>query len=119
MGPASHDHNEAQQATIIMKICRIAIKYELRKPPVKIFHNSIPSKKTKEVIKPAVVPRMFEQNFSENETHEKDLSQEDKRFLKTTERTIHVTQDGHYEICHPFREENVKLPFNMDFAGNI
>jgi hypothetical protein len=59
---------------------------------------------------------MLEQDFSERNEKKKSLSQEDRRFLKQTKEAIHITDDGHYEMPLPFRDESVKLPFNRSLA---
>jgi hypothetical protein len=59
---------------------------------------------------------MFEQDFSERSEERKSLSQEDRRFLEKTKGAIHITDDGHYEMPLPFREENIELPFNRSLA---
>lgn len=68
----------------------------------------IPYNSTKEVLNPLSVRRMFGQDFSEGKKVDKPLSQEDKQFLKKTGDSIHLTEDGHYEMPLPFREDHVE-----------
>jgi hypothetical protein len=58
---------------------------------------------------------MFEQDFSEKK-REKPMSLEDRKFLDITKREIHVTDDGHYELPLPFRNDKVELPSNRKLA---
>lgn len=44
---------------------------------------------------------MFEVEFCEQPTEEK-MSQEDRRFLKIMNESIHQKDDGHYEVPLPF-----------------
>lgn len=60
--------------------------------------------KVKGVLNPNEVLKMFEQNFSEKKK-DKPMSLEDRKFLDITKREIHVTDDGHYEILFPFRND--------------
>jgi hypothetical protein len=51
-------------------------------------------------------------DFPEHDSEEKkELSQEDKLFLSKLDKSVHQV-DGHYEICLPFRKEEVSLPDN-------
>lgn len=70
----------------------------------------------KEVMTPLSVKRMFEQDFSETQTNDKPMSQEDIKFMKITKDSIHITNDGHYGMKLPLREENVDLPCNRKSA---
>ncbi|PFX16140.1 hypothetical protein AWC38_SpisGene19605 [Stylophora pistillata] len=69
-----------------------------------------------EVMTPLAVKKMFEQDFSETRDHNKPFSQEDVRFLKMMNKGIHRTDDGHYEVPLPLREENLNLPSNRKLA---
>ena len=79
-------------------------------------HSFILHTQTKEVINPFAVNRMFEQDFSERKSHSKVLSQDDRMFLKRTKDNIHLTEDGHYEMPLPFRDDSVELPYNRKLA---
>ena len=70
----------------------------------------------KEVINPFAVSKMFEQDFSEGEGHDKPLSQEDKKFLQKMKEGIHLTEDDHYEMPFPFRQDIIELPSNRRMA---
>ncbi|XP_046577994.1 uncharacterized protein LOC124285766 [Haliotis rubra] len=45
----------------------------------------------------------------------KEMSQEDKLFLKKVENSVEM-KDGHYHIQLPFRNENIEMPDNHDYA---
>ncbi|CAB3993170.1 Hypothetical predicted protein [Paramuricea clavata] len=69
----------------------------------------------KEVLNPHEVLKMLEQDFSEKK-REKPMSLKNRKFLDITKREIHVTDDGHYELPLPFRNDNVELPSNREIA---
>ena len=60
----------------------------------------------KEQLRPQVVSRIFELDFSERE-HGVALSREYRQFLKIVEEGIRHRDDKQYEIPLPFRESNV------------
>ena len=64
----------------------------------------------KEVI-PADVNRMFEMEFSERPTLDEKESVDDRKFIDQLQQAIHKTDDGHFEMPLPFREET-RLPNN-------
>jgi len=66
----------------------------------------------KEVITPLSVVKMFERDFSETQFPDKPLSQYDIKFMKITTEGIHQTDDNHYEIPLPLRQEQLNLPSN-------
>lgn len=70
----------------------------------------------KEVINPFTVAKMFEQDFSESEGHNKVLSQEDRRFLQKMKEGIHLTEDHHFEMPLPLRQDNIELLSNRKLA---
>ncbi|KAK3719598.1 hypothetical protein QZH41_015732, partial [Actinostola sp. cb2023] len=55
---------------------------------------------------------MFERDFSETQFPDKPLSQYDIKFMKITTEGIHQTDDNHYEIPLPLRQEQLNLPSN-------
>ncbi|XP_068675533.1 uncharacterized protein [Montipora foliosa] len=60
----------------------------------------------------AILP-MFEQDFSERQERDnREMSQEDKRFIEITTSGIHKTDDGHYEMPLPFRDQMISMPCN-------
>lgn len=71
--------------------------------------------RVKEEINPNEVVKMFERNFSEGKK-DKPISLENRRFLDITKREIHVTNDGHYEIPLPFRDDKIDLSRNRKLA---
>ena len=58
---------------------------------------------------------MTELEFCEQPTEEK-ISQEDRRFLKIMNDSIHQKDDGHYEVPLSFKTDAVKLPNNRQLA---
>ena len=71
----------------------------------------------KEVMTPHAILRMFEQDFSERQAHEnREMSQEDKRFIEITTSGMHKTDDGHYEMPLPFRDQRIDMPCNRKLA---
>ncbi|XP_031554426.1 uncharacterized protein LOC116291397 [Actinia tenebrosa] len=76
------------------------------------------SKPTKELVNPIAVAKMFELDFVEHmASPTKGLSKEDRRFLQIASEGIHRTEDGHYELPLPLRDENVTLPDNRAAAA--
>ena len=66
---------------------------------------------------PHAILRMFEQDFSEGQVHDnREMSQEDKRFIKITTSGIHKTDDSHYEMPLPFRDQMISMPCNWKLA---
>lgn len=70
----------------------------------------------KEVMTPLAVKRLFEQEFPEKHCSDKPLSQEDFTFMKMMTEHIHRTDDGHYEMPLPLREDGTNLPCNRRLA---
>ena len=68
--------------------------------------------RTKEVINPSDVRRMFEIDFSEKDKEDIHLSQEDRRFLEIVRTGVRHCPDGHYEIPLPIRDKQLTLPNN-------
>ena len=73
--------------------------------------------KTKEIINPNQVNKMFEQDFSEI-IEDKPLSYEDRKFIDIVSKEIHRSEDGHYEIPLPLKDPDLKLPNNREQALN-
>ena len=59
---------------------------------------------------------MFTLDFNEQQTDEKLLSVEDRRFLKIVREGVHQLEDGHYEMPLPMRSERVELPNSKELA---
>ena len=82
---------EADNVIISADCFRITTKeIGLEEIPARSFIQPV---QHKEVINPFAVSKMFEQDFSEGEGHDKPLSQEDKRFLQKMKEGIHLTED--------------------------
>ena len=61
--------------------------------------------------------RMYNDEFSDDNILEgKGMSQEDLMWLKKVESACKYTDEKHYQIPLPFREENVQLPDNLEIA---
>ena len=73
--------------------------------------------RTKEELSPTLVTRLLEADFSEAREEASPLSRNDVQFLRTMESSIHVTEDGHYEMPLPFKESEPKLPNNKFLAS--
>ena len=75
------------------------------------------SEPTKELIHPSAILRMFKLDFAEHKgTPAKSLSKDDRKFLKIAKDGIHRTEDGHYELRLPIRDEATSLPDNREVA---
>lgn len=74
--------------------------------------------RTKVVINPSDVRRMFEIDFSEKDKEDIHLSQEDRRFLEIVRTGVRHCPDGHYEIPLPVRDKQLTLPNNRTMALN-
>ena len=70
----------------------------------------------KEVINPVQVRQMMESDFSERNTTEQPMSQDDRKFMLKMEQGICQRDDGHYEMPLPFCEEEPKMPNNKSLA---
>ena len=68
-------------------------------------HFSTFRTKTKEVISPVQVNKMFELDFNEGSTQadEVSYSKEDAKFIRIVENEVKKTSDKHYELPLPFR----------------
>ena len=105
---------EADDVIISADCFRITTKeIGLEEIPARSFIQPV---QHKEVINPFTVSKMFEQDFSEGEGHDKPFSQEDKRFLQKMKEGIHLIEDDHYEMPLPFRQDNIELPSNRRLA---
>lgn len=58
------------------------------------------------------IMHVLERDFVDIE--EGTLSQDDIKFLKIAKETIHVNEEGHYEMSLPFREDNPHMPDNRE-----
>ncbi|XP_070180319.1 uncharacterized protein [Littorina saxatilis] len=60
--------------------------------------------------------KLMEQDFKDQSSDVRSMSQEDKKFLKTLEEGIHQRADGYYEMPLPFKNGEPKLPNNRQAA---
>ena len=65
----------------------------------------------KEIFKPAQVMKMFE-DFHEAKKDEHD----DRKFMKKAKEGIHRSNDGHYELPLPLKDEKTLLPNSKELA---
>ena len=72
--------------------------------------------RTKEVINPYQVKEMFEIDFSERNSGDQALSQDDRKFLARVNEGIRHREDGHYEMPLPLKDPNTELPNNREMA---
>ena len=70
----------------------------------------------KEVLSSLQASKVFTLDFNKQETGEKSLSFEDRRFLKIVQEGIHQRDDGHYEMPLPLKNNDVELPNNKYLA---
>ena len=79
-------------------------------------HAFVVKSRSKEVISPAAVKKMFEADFSEQNVETRGLSQEDRRFMKIVEDGFGRCNNGHYEMPLPLKEQDPELPNNRELA---
>ena len=79
-------------------------------------HAFVVKSRSKEVINPAAVKKMFEADFSEQNREIRGLSQEDRRFMKIVEDGVGRCNNGHYEMPLPLKEQDPELPNNHELA---
>ncbi|CAB4024591.1 Hypothetical predicted protein [Paramuricea clavata] len=106
------DHRECQSDGTRIHCHRVTTKDITTQSTGSTF---VEQTQVKEVLNPHEVLKMFEQDVSEKK-RKKPMSLEDRMFLDITKREIHVTDDGHYELPLPFRNDKVELPSNRKLA---
>ena len=72
--------------------------------------------KAREVLNPGQVNRMFNLDFSEVNSKEHPLSQEERRFMENAKQGIRLCPDGHNEIPLPLKNAEVVLLNNRELA---
>ena len=72
--------------------------------------------KAREVLNPGQVNRMFNLDFSEVNSKEHPLSQEERRFMENAKQGIRLCPDGHNEIPLPLKNAEVVLRNNRELA---
>jgi len=75
-------------------------------------HAFIVENRSKEVISPVAVKKMFEADFSERNAEARGFSQEDRIFMTIVEEGNSRCQDGLYEMPLPLKEQNLQLLSN-------
>ncbi len=59
--------------------------------------------------------RMYESEFTESHSEKQSLSQEDRKFISIMENNCQRIE-GHYQLPLPFRNKNIKMPYNKNMA---
>lgn len=72
--------------------------------------------KAREVLNPGQVNRMFNLDFSEVNSKEHPLSQEERRFMEKAKQGNRLWPDAHYEMPLPLKNAEVVLPNNRELA---
>ena len=67
-------------------------------------------------ISPSSVLKMIKTDFFNRKSRKKNLSYDDKKFIKTMHEFSHVTVDNHYEMPLPFKTSYPVLPNNRQHA---
>ena len=84
----------------------------------RLDHRFVIEARTKEVVNPFAVRRMFELDFSEHCNGQPAFSQEDRKFLDIAKKGIRLRTDSHYEMPLPMKEGSPLLPHNRTTAWN-
>eukprot|EP00794_Sanderia_malayensis_P015566 gene15566-17143_t len=96
--------------------CNRIVAYEVGNDS-SICPEFIINERSKEIVNPAAIVKMFERDFTEHiGAPNKSLSKDDRKFLSIVERGIHQTDSGHYEIPLPLKQEKLDMPSNRDLA---
>ena len=72
--------------------------------------------KAREVLNPGQVNGMFNLDFSEVNSKEHPLSQEERRFMEKAKQGNPLCPDGHYDMPLPLKNAEVVLPNNRELA---
>lgn len=113
LGPSN---THASQEGDALTTCHRVVTYEIGSK--RLDSRFAIDARTKEVINPSDVRRMFEIDFSEKDKEDIHLSQEDRRFLEIVRTGVRHCPDGHYEIPLPIRDKQLTLPNNRTMALN-
>ena len=111
-GRDNGDHNDTTPYASCHRIATRAIANDSQLPTRCVIQATY-----KEVMTSHAILRMFEQDFSERQANDnREMSQEDKRCIEITTSGIHKTDDGHYEMTLPFRDQMISMPCNRKLA---
>ena len=115
VGPANPPGTQIDEDSLVT--CNRIVAKEIVRDSDDKRINFVLNEPTKEVINATAIVKMFEQDFTEHKgTHAKSLSKDDQKFLKIVKDGIHRTDDGHYELPLPLRDEAISLPNNKEVA---
>ena len=81
----------------------------------KVCHFALKTK-VKEIFQPVEVIKMFETDFHETNKDGQALSHDDMKFIKKVEEGRHRTDDRHYALPLPLKDERTMLPNNRELA---
>ena len=115
VGPANPPDTQTDEENLVT--CNRIVAKEIARDDDDKGIDFVLSEPTKELINATAIVKMFEQDFTEHKgTPTKSLSKDDRKFLKIVKDGIHRTDDGHYELPLPLRNEAISLPDNKEVA---
>ena len=115
VGPANLPGTQADEDSLVT--CNRIIAKEIVCDTDDKGRNFVLNEPTKELINATAIVKMFERDFTEHKgMPAKSLSKDDRKFLKIVKDGIHRTDDGHYELPLPLRDEAISLPDNKEVA---
>lgn len=115
IGPITSQQERQDEEDAEPTICHRIVSREIgSNAPTSL--SFIPKVQFKEEINPHAVKKMFEMDFSEKNSPQEALSQEDRKFLAIVESGIRHCEDGHYEMPLPLRVPAPSFPNNREVA---
>ena len=115
VGPANPPDTQTDEDSLVT--CNRIVAKEIARDTDDKGINFVLNEPTKELINATAIVKMFEQDFTEHKgTPAKSLSKEDRKFLQIVKDGIHRTDNGHYELPLPLRDEAMSLPDNKEVA---
>ena len=97
-------------------LCRRTVSLEVNPSTNKMMCHFAFKTEVKEILNPFQVTKMFEQEFNETKKEGQVLSHDDRKFIQKVKEGIHRTEDGHYELPLPLKDEKMQLPNNRELA---
>ena len=115
VGAANPPDTQTDEDSVVT--CNRIVAKEIARDTADKGINFVLNEPTKELINVTAIVKMFEQDFAEHKgTLAKSLSMDDRKFLKIVKDGIHRTDDGHYELPLPLRDDAISLPDNKEVA---
>ena len=108
--------NNHQEEDSIDCLCRRTVSLEVNSSTNKMMCHFAFKTEVKEILNPSQVTKMFEQDFNETKKEGQALSHDDRKFIQKVKEGIHRTEDGHYELPLPLKDEKMQLPNNRELA---